>query len=155
MTKTIEIVADYCADPDQVFASALRFSEMGEAMAGLAVYSGFPESDTAKQGDTIVVDVTFWGIFKQRGHTMFIERLDRANRIIQSRESGQGVTRWDHTLSVQPHGTLARWTDRVVIEAGWRTALMARFAAYIYARRHRHRNALAISSRIVEGDRGG
>lgn len=152
MTKTIEIVADYCADPDQVFASALRFSEMAEAMSGLAVYSGFPESDTAKQGDTIVVDVAFWGIFKQRGHTMFIERLDRANRIIQSRESGQGIRRWDHRLSVQPHGRWARWIDTVVIDAGWQTSILARFAAYLYSRRHRHRKAQALSSRIIDGD---
>jgi hypothetical protein len=152
MTKTIEIVADYHANPDSVFTSALRFSEMAEAMSGIAVYSGFPASDTAEEGETIVVDVTFWRLFKQRGHTMFVERLDRENRILQSRESGNGIKRWDHTLSVQPHGAMARWTDTVVIDAGWRTSLMARFAAYVYLRRHRHRRAAALTCRIRDDD---
>jgi hypothetical protein len=150
MARTVRITAWYADDPDTLFGSALRFSEMAEAMAGLATYSGFPDSDTAEQGQTIVVDVTLWGIFKQKGHTMFVERLDRENRIVQSRESGNGIRRWDHTLSIQPDGHLACWTDTIVIDAGWRTGLMARFAAYLYARRHRHRKARVLTSQIFK-----
>jgi hypothetical protein len=145
---TVEIAARYSADPDSVFKSALRFSEMTEAMAGIATYEGLPTSDTARQGDTIIVDVTFWGVFKQRGHCMFIERLDPQARIIQSRESGNGIKRWDHTLSVQPGDSGTVWTDTVVIDAGWRTAFVARFAAFVYARRHRHRRASSIDCRL-------
>jgi hypothetical protein len=118
---------------------------MTEAMAGIATYAGLPASDTAREGETIIVDVTFWGVFKQRGHRMFIERLDPQARIIQSRESGNGIKRWDHTLSVQPCDGGTVWTDTVVIDAGWRTPFVARFAAFVYGRRHRHRRALSIS----------
>lgn len=149
MAKTVTITALYDADPDALFASALCFSEMADAMAGLATYSGLPASDTAEEGDTIVVDVTLWGLFTQKGHTMFIERLDREARIIQSRESGAGIKRWDHRLSIQPEGPLACWTDTIVIDAGWRTAIVSRFAAYMYARRHRHRRAKAITRQIA------
>jgi hypothetical protein len=148
VAMTVEITARYPADPDAVFQSALRFSEMTEAMAGIATYKGLPISDTAHEGETIIVDVTFWGVFKQRGHRMFIERLDPQARIIQSRESGNGIKRWDHTLSVEPDGAGALWTDTVVIDAGWRTPFVARFAAFVYVRRHRHRKALSIERRL-------
>ena len=148
MAKCVEIVALYDADPDVLFASALSFSEMTDAMAGLATYDGLPESGTVNQGDIITVDVTFWGIFKQKGHRMMIERLDPANRIIQSRETSAAAKQWDHHLSIQPDAGLARWTDTIVIDAGWQTPIVARFARYMYARRHRHRKALEISQRI-------
>jgi hypothetical protein len=148
MAKLVEVVAHYDADPDQLFQSALRFSEMTEAMAGIATYAGLPASDTALEGDTIIVDVTFWKLFKQRGHTMFIERLDPKERIIQSRESGNGIKRWDHTLSVQRSDSGAVWTDSVVIDAGWRTSIVVRFAAFVYGRRHRNRNAKSILVRL-------
>jgi hypothetical protein len=148
MPVAVEIVARYKGDADETFQSALRFSEMSEAMAGIATYAGLPISDTAREGDTIVVDVTFWGVFTQRGHSMFIERIDPEARIIQSRESGNGINRWDHTLSVQPVNGMAVWTDMVVIDAGWRTPFLARFAAFVYARRHRHRKAISISCKL-------
>jgi hypothetical protein len=148
MAMIVEITAHYDTDPDVLFRSALCFSEMTEAMAGLATYSGLPASDTACEGDTIIVDVTFWGVFKQKNHVLFIERLDPLQRIIQSRESGRGIERWDHNLSIRQQGSLAVWTDMIVIDAGWRTPLIARFAAFLYARRHRHRRAISIRRRL-------
>lgn len=154
MVRTVEIIALYPGNPDTVFESALRFSELTEAMAGFAKYSGFPADDTASEGDTFAVDVTFWGWFRQSGHTIFIERLDRQARTIQSREKSPGVRRWDHLLSVQSKGNMVCWTDRVEIDAGWRTWFVARFAAYMYTLRHRCRNAASITSRILTAAEG-
>lgn len=56
---------------------------------------------------------------------MHVERLDRAARIIQSREHNPAIRRRDHRLSVQPDGDRVRWTDRIVIDAGWRTPVAA------------------------------
>jgi hypothetical protein len=148
MVMIVEITARYREDADALFRAALHFSEMTEAMAGMATYSGLPASGTACEGDTIIVDVTFWGVFKQKGHRIFIERLDPEQRVIQSRESGSGIKRWDHSLSVQPDGALTVWRDVIIIDAGWRTQFMARFAALIYARRHPHRCAISIMRRI-------
>ena len=148
MPIMVEITAHYPDHPDAVFCSALHFSEMAQAMAGIATYSGLPEDGPFREGDTIIVDVTFWGWFKQKGHAMFIERLDPRARIIQSRESGNGIRRWDHRLSIQPDGEMTQWTDTVVIDAGWRTPIVARFAAMVYVHRHRHRKAMSISRRI-------
>lgn len=149
MQLTIEVTAFYTQDADSVFQSALHFSEMTDAMAGLATYEGLPDHGTAREGDTLVVDVTFWGWFKQAGHTMHIARLDPEARVIQSRESGNGIRRWDHRLSVHPDGALTRWTDTVVLDAGWRTPFVAIFAAYMYRRRHRYRKAESVSAQFL------
>lgn len=141
----VDVVATYEESADQVFEGALRFSEMTEAMSGLAVYKGLPD-EAVQEGATYVVDVTFWKLFTVKGHIMHIELLDRAGRILQSREHAPGIRRWDHTLSVQPRDGRTEWRDTVLIDAGWRTPFMARFATYLYRRRHKHRQALSITS---------
>ena len=144
----VEITAVYNGDADAIFADALRFEELEEAMRGLAVYDGGPRGPV-QQGDTYTTDVTFWKIFKTRGHVMHVEHLDHGARTIQSREHNPAIRRWDHHLSVQPDGDRVRWTDSVIIDAGWRTPVVARFAAFVYQRRHRHRQALEIHCRIA------
>jgi hypothetical protein len=149
----VEVTAWYEGDADDIFIAALDFSELEEAMRGLAVYEGGPKGEVA-EGDTYTVDVTFWGVFKNKGHVMHIEKLDRKGRVIQSREHNPAIRRWDHNLSVQPEGDCVRWTDAIVIDAGWQTAFAARFAAFVYQRRHRRRNALKIRRRIVRAETG-
>ncbi|MCB1337892.1 MAG: hypothetical protein KDK10_10750 [Maritimibacter sp.] len=147
MAYEVTIEARYPRDADTVFAEALNFAELREAMRGLARYDGLPDG-VAYEGQSCTVDVTLFGILRNPGHHMHVERLDRAARILQSREHNPSVRRWDHTLSVQPEGTGCLWTDRVVIDAdrlAWGTA---RFARFVYTRRHRHRGALSIARTI-------
>ena len=149
MPIIVTISAYYAGDADQIFASALQFSEMEDAMRDLATYSGLPVSGTASQGDTFMVDVTFWGFLRVKGHQMHIERLDPVNRVIQSRECAPGIRRWDHHLSVQPVDGQVCWTDTVRIDAGWKTAFVARFAAYVYGRRHSFRRAIKVERMLT------
>jgi hypothetical protein len=140
----VDVIATYHRNADDMFRSALRFSEMAQAMSGIATYAGLPADDTAREGDTIIVDATFWGVFKQQGHSIFIERIDPDDRVIQSREFGNGIRKWDHTLSIRSEGNLTVWHDRIIIDAGWRTLFVARFAMFLYTRRHRYRRAQTI-----------
>jgi hypothetical protein len=57
-----------------------------------------------------------------------------------ARDGGPGglITRWDHTMLVQPDGTGTRYTDRVEVEAGALTGAAALFARTLY--RHRQKN---------------
>jgi hypothetical protein len=148
MATEVIVTAFYPKDPDEVFAEAIQFSEMQEAMHGLATYDGLPD-DILREGETYVVDVTFLGFLKNKGHTMFLERLDIPNRLVQSRETNPPVIRWDHILTVSPDPQGSVWVDRIIIEAGWQTGLMARFARYMYTRRHKHRSALSITRSLA------
>ena len=147
MTYQVTITAGYPREADTVFAEACHFAELVEAMRGIARYDGLPGGE-AQEGETYVVDVTLFGLVRNPGHTMHVERLDRAARVIQSREHNRSVSRWDHTLSVQPGGAGCVWTDKVFVDTprgGWFTA---RVAAFVYARRHHHRGALSIRREI-------
>ncbi|MBV7408299.1 hypothetical protein [Maritimibacter sp. DP1N21-5] len=148
MTRKITITARYPRDADTVFAEALQFSEMTEAMRGIAAYHGLPD-DVVREGETYVVDITLFGVLKNPGHTMYVETLDRQSRVIQSCEHNSQVTRWDHNLSIQPHGKGCVWTDTVVIEAPKMEWFTARFAAYVYTRRHKHRGAEALQTLVT------
>jgi hypothetical protein len=143
------VEARYPEDADGVFVSALQFDELKEAMAGLAAYDGLPEGGEAKEGWIYKVDVTMWGVLKTKGHVIRVERLDRRNRRLQSREHNPSVKRWDHELTVEPDGQGGCiWRDSVVLDAGWMTPLTARFARMVYRRRHKRRGAAALSARL-------
>lgn len=153
MALMATITAAYAGDADAIFAEALRFDELQAAMKGFATYRGFPPGAVATQGETYVVDIRLWHLFPVTAHTIYVERLDFAARVMQSRERHRGVTHWDHRLSVQPDGDGAEagrvlWTDEVVIDAGWQTPMIARFAAYTYRYSHRARRALSLTCSI-------
>jgi len=121
---------------------------MTEAMSGIAHYEGLSDL-IAQEGETYKVDVTFYKIFKTRGYEMFIEHLDKEACVLQSREKGGAIKMWDHRLSVRQDGELVIWTDDVEIDAGLITPFAARFGAYLYQRRHKHRMALKISTQTT------
>lgn len=148
MPALVIVTALYDADPDETFDAALHFDELLDAMSGLAVYEGLAPGTIAEEGKTYTVNVTFWGLLKMTGHVMHVESLDVPNRILQSRETSNGIKRWDHNLSVHPEGAKARWVDSILIDAGWQTPFMARFARFVYTRRHKHRQALEITRNI-------
>ncbi|WP_040104392.1 hypothetical protein [Phaeobacter gallaeciensis] len=139
MTRAVEIIAHYPEDADAVFRRALQGEEMLEAMRGLAVYHGFPEKEV-QEGDRFSVDVTFLGLFTTRNHVMNVVRLDREKRLLESEEHNPSINRWDHTLSVTPAPDGCRWVDRIIVDAGWKTPLVARFCRFVYLRRHKLRN---------------
>ena len=148
MARLVEVTAFYRGDADAIFEAALDFSELEDAMRGLAVYEGAPKGEV-KEGETYTVDVTFWSVLKNKGHVMHVETLDRAARVIQSREHNPLIKRWDHHLSVEQEGDRVCWTDTIVLDAGWQTPFAARFARFVYRRRHRYRKALEIRTRLA------
>lgn len=150
MPRIITIEATYLGDADEIFESALDLDEMRAAMAEIAEYDGLP-SGKVKQGQTITVDVTMLGMMKTKGHVMRVEKLDRKNRLLQSRERNPDVKRWDHTLTIEQDGEFAIWTDRIVLDAGMKTWVTAFFCRYVYSHRHKVRNARKITKTITRG----
>ena len=151
MPCLVTTTALYPGDPDDLFRQAIDFTDMLEAMSGVAAYKGLP-SEPVREGATYTTDVTFFGFLKTSGHVIEIEKLDLANRTLQSREYNPAIRQWDHLLTVEPEtGTgpaRARWTDAVTIDAGWRTPVITRFASFVYRRRHQHRQALEIQTSL-------
>ena len=147
MPHAVTLCAVYPRDPDTVFAEALHLGEMKQAMAAIARYDGLPDGKVSA-GDSFTVDVLMWGFLRTKNHVMQVESIDHTARILQSREHNPSVARWDHTLSLDPHPKGARWTDYIVLDAGWQTPFVARFCRYVYSHRHRTRNALSVNCEI-------
>lgn len=71
-------------------------------------------------------------------HIVEFKRIDSAQQLLYTEESGGFVTRWDHTMELKPLSNgCTRHTDTVIIEAGLLTPLVALFAKLLY--RHRHK----------------
>ncbi len=147
MPRIITITAQYIGNADEMFEGALDLDEMRDAMAEIAQYDGLP-SGKVKQGQTITVDVTMLGMMKTKGHVMYVETLDRKNRILQSRERNPDVKRWDHTLTIEQDDDFVLWTDRIVLDAGMTTWIAAFFCRYVYTHRHKVRKARKITRNI-------
>ena len=147
MPKRIITTATYLGKAHDIFLEALNFNEMAAAMSKIARYEGLPEQP-AQQGQTFSVDITTFKFFKTKNYTMFIELLDKDALVLQSREKGGAIKMWDHRLSMRQENETVIWTDDVTIGAGLITPIVARFGAYIYKKRHLHRQALNITTQI-------
>jgi hypothetical protein len=148
MTRVLTVSARYPSDADAAFEAAQSFAEMAEATRGVAVYRNLPV-DPMREGERYVIDVTVWGVMKNPEYTVYVERLDKTARRIQSREEGWMIRQWDHTLSIDETGDGGcRWTDRIVVDCSWATAFMVRVARVIYRTRLRNRGGSEISAVI-------
>ncbi len=142
MERTIMIEADYAASADAVWRNVLQYRALSDAMAHEATYDGLPDGD-AQVGDAFDVIIRFkdWRP-KQVWHIRVVERDDAARRL-RSQEHGGLVRSWAHTLTVtQRTEGGCRYRDKVVINAGWLTPLVAAAARTMYLKRHLARKAL-------------
>ncbi|MEM7641401.1 MAG: hypothetical protein AAF366_02615 [Pseudomonadota bacterium] len=65
-----------------------------------------------------------------------------SERVLRDNGHSASIRRWDHHLVVAPEGEGTLYTDRVEIDARWRTPVVAAFAKSFYAHRQRRWQAL-------------
>ncbi|MGR3436872.1 MAG: SRPBCC family protein [Shimia sp.] len=141
--RRVVLAHDYDAPPGAVWALAVDFAALARAMRGLVTFRGLPEG-RIRAGQVIEAEARLLGVSPWRPHRMEVEVCDDAAMTFQSRESGPGLRRWDHRLTVASHGTGARLSDVVEVEADrpWQTPILARWARIAYRRRHAARRAM-------------
>jgi hypothetical protein len=92
---------------------------------------GFPQrwrAGTTERGRAYVFGIIPLGV-----HQLHFERVDQAQRQIQTREKNRWVRRWDHLISVQENpGNKTLYCDEVEIQAGWLTGLVWLYAFCFY-----------------------
>lgn len=145
MARIVKTCGSYSRSAEDLFADALHWRDLRQAMDGLAIYEGLPDAPV-REGEDFEIVITWLGRLPGGSHRIRVARLDRDARSIVFAESNPSIPRWDHVLSITPlpeGGAL--WTDEVAIEAGRKTFLVSRFAAYMYRRRHRRRGAEGVS----------
>jgi hypothetical protein len=147
VTATVEIAAMLDTAPDRVWAEVQRPALLMHVAAPMV---RFRPVDPAALPDVWgdgphVLSMALGGVLPLGRQVIDISRPAPSGAVRFLRDDGSSaqVRRWDHLISVAPERDGTRYVDRVEIEAGWRTPVVAAFARRFYRHRQRRLRALA------------
>lgn len=75
-----------------------------------------------------------FGIIPMGNHDIVIE-LEEENCKMRDNGNGDFIDKWNHLISVKPHGKYTKYIDEVEIEAGYFTFVITAFAQVFYCYR--------------------
>lgn len=135
MTRILTLEQRYPVDPDRLFALVTDLDTLDAVTRPWVQIHHLP-SGPVRTGQVIDVALSILGLLPARPYTMRILSCDAKMRRMRSRETGLGVRRLSHDLEVQADPKGARLIDRIEIDAGWKTPIVAGFAWIGYRWRH-------------------
>lgn len=151
MAATVERTSELACTPDEAWSHVLTAPLLQHIAAPLIRFvpmggRGFPQDWEEGEHRTWMF---LFGFIPLGWQAIVISRPEPSGDVRYIRDNGYGplIRRWDHWIEIAPGkapGT-TRYTDRVTIEAGVLTALVAAFARVFYAHRQRRWRALALS----------
>ncbi|MGH3086493.1 MAG: hypothetical protein ACRDSJ_04150 [Rubrobacteraceae bacterium] len=110
----------------------------------LTVRGSFPTKSWRDAGVVKIERLVLFGIVPLWGHEIRVVRLDDEKREAMTRERGGPITKWEHSIKVEPLSeTSCRYTDEIKIEAGNLTPFVRLFAGIFYRHRRSRWRALA------------
>ncbi len=142
---TVQRTTELDAAADHVW-HALAVPDSFVLVAGDLVRFPAAERHDAPWRDGDVIDgwTFLFSVVPWSRHRLAIHRLDDAERRLESRERGGLIRRWDHVIQVTPiDERRCRYEDRIEIEAGLFTPVVAAWARVLYAYRQRNWRRLA------------
>jgi hypothetical protein len=135
---TIERRVELDAPASLVWAAAQRPATFRYVTRGVLRITGLPRSGTIGESTRIDGWLLLGGLLPVHRHHLEVVRVDQAAMTLSSNESGGVLRRWDHDIVVEElAGGRARYTDRVVIDAGPFTLPVVAFAWLFYRYRQR------------------
>jgi hypothetical protein len=137
--------------PEKVWSEVQKSSLLLEVIRPLVriVPEGAPAfPERWQEGATVRCRSYLFGFIPLGVHTLHLERIDQAEKLIQSWESDPLIRRWDHLVLVQPAAVgQTLYSDTIEIEAGALTGLVWLFASWFY--RHRQRRWRRVAERLA------
>ena len=90
-------------------------------------------------GKTYQTRTKFYGFIPAKGiHYIFFESINADNFIIKTKEKGDTIKVWNHTMQLKKIGeNEVEYTDKIVIYNGKNNGFMAWWAKRYYQYRHR------------------
>lgn len=141
MRKQYELSDIYAVGIEALWRDILDPVALSDSMKGSISYSGLP-SDPVVQGQVIDVTLKRWGWLPMGSWRMEVVRRDDENYILESREGGGVVRDYKHRLELEAiDANTTRYTDRLDIDAGWLTPMIAPTFRKLYIQRHDMRKA--------------
>jgi len=135
MPRTLTFEHRYPVDPDRLFALVTDLDTLEAVTKPWVQFDHLP-SGPVHTGQVIDVAISVFGVFPPMPYRMRVVVCDPETRRMTSDEDGIGVHRLLHHLEVHPDPQGARLMDRIEIDAGWSTPLVALWAWCIYRWRH-------------------
>lgn len=137
----LEVKAIYSESTETLFEKARSFADMIDVSRPVSVYDGLP-AQLMQPGRTYVTNVTALGFAKSYDYHIRIEQVCPETKRIETSEWGKGINHWLHTIEILPSDQGSLWIDRISIDAGLTTPVLALFARHMYLHRHNKRGAI-------------
>lgn len=133
------------ASADAVWAAVKTPSAFRTVTRGLLAMPAIRRrQDEWREGETVVGWVFLFGFLPFSRHHLHIVSIDGSTRTLSSREFGGLITMWNHDIEVSPiDATSCRYRDRIDIDAGRVTPVVALYARWFYRMRQRRWRVLA------------
>jgi hypothetical protein len=97
-----------------------------------------------QEGEEVTTWLLLFGMLPVSYHHLQVREIDAGAMRMVAHEWGGAVRRWEHAIWIEPLGDgRCRYTDRIEIDAGPFTAIVAGFAALFYRHRQRRWRRLA------------
>lgn len=146
MTAVVEIATLLDAPPDRVWAEVQRPALLMFVAAPMVRFRPVdpPTLPEVWADGPHLLAMSLRGVVPLGVQTIDISRPPPEGGVRFLRDDGHSasIRRWDHLITVAPDGDGTRYADRVEIDAGWRTPIVAAFARRFYAHRQARWRAL-------------
>ena len=140
MSKIIRKSSVLLAGAGVVWEKLQRLESLQYIAAPYAAFEplGGQKTFTWQSGRSFSLKLKLFGLLPMGVHTIRILIFDRAKLTIYSHEGNLHVPVWNHLIKLKAiDDTHTLYTDRVEIDAGWKTPLICLWAELFYAHRQR------------------
>lgn len=147
MPVTVELATHLDCTPDEAFAQVQRSALVDHVAAPLIRFAprGRPFPETWEPGEYQAWMLLF-GVLPLGWQAVVISLPEPSGEVRFLRDNGYSplIRQWDHWIAIgpDPSGTGTRYIDKVTIDAGILTPVVAAFARVFYAHRQRRWRAL-------------
>ena len=134
--KTVCKTSIFPASRDIVFAKLQQLETLQYIAAPYATFTPTdPDNLIWTVGSTTSYRFRLFGFIPFGTHTIHIERFDKD--MVKSKEGNEHVPVWNHTIYLKENENGTEYTDKVEIDAGWKTLFIYLWAKAFYAHRQR------------------
>lgn len=143
----LELACELLAPADRVWEQVRRGETLAQVARPLVYFRGGDGLPGVwREGEPVRVRVWLFGVLPLWRQSIEIARLDGRDLVLETRESGGPLRRWDHRTSIeQTMGPRCLYTDRIEMEAGVLGRLLWFASLVFFMHRQRRLRRLARS----------
>jgi hypothetical protein len=110
----------------------------------------FPE--IWKEGDTVSTKMLVYGFVPFGGlHSLYFEKIDKENKIVQTREWDDSAKVWNHKISLKKlNDKTIMYEDEIIIYGGMLTCFITSWAKSFYKHRQKRWQLVAANPALIK-----